>query len=74
MSSKKIKTNEPVANFFLLNFNYAKLNSDEAFKVFIGNNILLRKMDTYGINNSLRLTIGNEQENIKFLDILEKNF
>ena len=60
--------------FFLLNFNDAKLNSDEAFKVFLGNNILLRKMDTYGINNSLRLTIGNEQENIKFLDILEKNF
>ena len=74
MSLKKIKTNEPVANFFLLNFNSAKLNSDEAFKVFMGNNILLRKMDTYGINNSLRLTIGNDQENIKFLDVLEKNF
>ncbi len=72
--SKKIKTNDPVANFFLLNFDNAKLNSSEAFKVFIGNNILLRKMDSYGIKNSLRLTIGNEDENKKFLDILEKNF
>ena len=34
IKSKKIKTNEPVANFFLLNFENAKLNSEEAFKVF----------------------------------------
>ena len=74
IKSKKIKTNEPVANFFLLNFDNAKLNSEEAFKVFLGNNILLRKMDTYGIKNSLRLTVGNEEENTKFIEILEKNF
>ena len=71
---KKIKTNEPVANFFLLNFDNAKLNSEEAFKLFLGNNILLRKMDTYDIKNSLRLTVGNEEENTKFIEILEKNF
>jgi len=74
INSKKIKINDPVANFFLLNFDKAKLNSDMAFKIFIDNNILLRKMDTYGINNSLRLTIGNDDENQKFLDILENNF
>ena len=74
IKSKKIKTNEPVANFFLLNFENAKLNSEEAFKVFLGSNILLRKMDAYGIKNSLRLTIGKEEENAKFIEILEKNF
>ena len=74
INSKKIKTNEPVANFFLLNFDNAKLNSEEAFKVFLGSNILLRKMDAYGIKNSLRLTIGKEEENEKFIEILEKNF
>tara|TARA_A100001037_G_scaffold291380_1_gene305415 strand:+ start:197 stop:1270 length:1074 start_codon:yes stop_codon:yes gene_type:complete len=74
IKSKKIKTNEPVANFFLLNFDNAKLNSEQAFKVFLGKNILLRKMDTYGIKNSLRLTVGNEEENTKFIEILEKNF
>ena len=55
IKSKKIKTNEPVANFFLLNFDNAKLNSEEAFKVFLGKNILLRKMDTYGIKNSFKV-------------------
>ena len=74
IKSKKIITNEPVANFFLLNFDNAKLNSNQAFNLFLKNNILLRKMDSYGINNALRLTIGNDEENIKFLDILEKNF
>lgn len=72
--TKNIKTNEPVANFFLLNFDNAKHNEKEAYKIFSENNILLRKMNSYGINNSLRLTIGNEEANNKFLDILEKNF
>ncbi len=74
IKKKKIITNEPVANFFLLNFDEAKLNSNDAYKIFMKNNILLRKMDSYGINNSLRLTVGNEVENKKFLDVLERNF
>ena len=72
--SKNIKTNEPVANFFLLNFEKAKLNSDKAFEIFLNNKILLRKMDSYGIKNSLRLTIGTDEENEQFLNILESNF
>ncbi len=74
VNSKKIVTYEPVANFFLLNFDHAKFTSEEAFRIFAENNILLRKMDSYEIDNSLRLTIGNDNENKKFLDILEKNF
>ena len=71
---KNIKTNEPVANFLLLNFNNAKVNSEKAFEIFINNKILLRKMNAYNIENSLRLTVGTEEENNKFLDILENNF
>jgi len=74
ISSKNIITNDPVANFFLLNFDNAKLNSEQAFDIFINNKILLRKMNTYGIKNSLRATIGTDEENKTFLDILDKNF
>jgi len=74
ISSKNIITNDPVANFFLLNFDNAKLNSEQAFDIFINNKILLRKMNTYGIKNSLRITIGTDEENKTFLDILDKNF
>ena len=63
-----------MANFFLLNFDNAKLNSEQAFDIFINNKILLRKMNTYGIKNSLRVTIGTNEENKTFLDILDKNF
>ncbi|EMH80845.1 PLP-dependent enzyme, histidinol-phosphate/aromatic aminotransferase or cobyric acid decarboxylase [alpha proteobacterium HIMB114] len=74
ISSKNIIANDPVANFFLLNFDNAKLNSEQAFDIFINNKILLRKMNTYGIKNSLRVTIGTDEENKTFLDILDKNF
>jgi len=74
ISLKNIETNDPVANFFLLNFDKAKLNSEQAFDIFIKNKILLRKMNSYGIKNSLRVTIGTEEENRTFLDILDKNF
>ena len=72
--SKNILTNDPAANFFLLNFEKAKLNSERAFDIFIKNKILLRKMNSYGIKNSLRVTIGNDKENKIFLDVLENNF
>ena len=34
--------------------------------------ILVRKMEVYKIKNSLRVTIGNSKENIKFLKALKK--
>ena len=34
--------------------------------------ILVRKMEVYKIKNSLRVTIGNSKENIKFLRALKK--
>ena len=66
----KIKTNEPTANFFLMNFDETKINSDEAFEKLANKRLILRKMTQYKIPNSLRLTIGNEQANKHFIQAI----
>ena len=62
-----IKTNIPTANFFLMNFDEAKINSDEAFEKLAAKKLILRKMTQYKIPNALRLTIGNNEVNEHFL-------
>ena len=49
-----------------MNFDRVKINSDQIFKKLASKRLILRKMDQYKIKNSLRLTIGNEQENRAF--------
>ena len=63
----KIETNMPSANFFLMNFDRAKINSNEAFKKLANKRLILRQMAQYKIPNSLRLTIGNVEENKHFI-------
>ena len=63
----KIATNEPTANFFLMNFDKTKINSEEAFEKLANKRLILRKMDQYKIPNSLRLTIGNNNANEHFI-------
>ena len=58
-----IKTNEPAANFFLINFDETKINSDEAFKKLADKRLILRKMTQYKMLSALRITIGNEEAN-----------
>jgi histidinol-phosphate aminotransferase len=62
-----IKTNEPAANFFLINFDETTINSDEAFEKLVTKKLILRKMTQYKISNSLRLTIGNKEANEHFI-------
>ena len=62
-----IKTNEPGVNFFLMNFDEAKINSDEAFEKLAADKLIVRKMTQYKIPNSLRLTIGNKEANENFI-------
>ena len=62
-----IKTNEPAANFFLMNFDETKINSEEAFEKFAAKKLILRKMTQYKISNALRLTIGNKEVNEHFI-------
>tara|TARA_B100001123_G_scaffold189151_1_gene215995 strand:- start:3979 stop:5058 length:1080 start_codon:yes stop_codon:yes gene_type:complete len=66
----KIKTNEPAANFFLMNFDNLKINSDEIFKRLANKGIILRKMTQYKIKNTLRLTIGSQESNKLFIKII----
>jgi len=70
----KIKTNEPTANFFLMNFDETKINSDEAFEKLASKRLILRKMIQYKIPNALRLTIGNEQANEHFIQSVRNIF
>ena len=67
----KILTNKPSANFFLMNFDKAKINSDVAFKKLANKRLILRKMTQYKIPNSLRVTIGNKKANELFIKTIE---
>jgi len=68
----KIDTNETHANFFLLKFDDVKLSSNFIFKALLKSGILVRKMDIYGIKNSLRVTIGTSKENKKFIKAIKR--
>ena len=67
-----IETNKSFTNFLLINFDKVKKNSSVIFKLLAGAGILVRKMDNYGIKNSLRVTIGKNEENKKLILKLKK--
>ena len=67
LEENKILSNEPTANFFLINFDKTKISSNEAFQELAKERLILRKMEQYKISNSLRLTIGNEKANEHFI-------
>ena len=69
-----IQTNKPTTNFFLMNFDETKINSDEAFEKLADNRLLLRKMMQYKIPNALRLTIGNKKSNELFVECIRSIF
>ena len=58
-----IDTNKSFTNFLLINFDKIKKNSNKVFKLLANAGILVRKMNSYGIKNSLRVTIGKNYEN-----------
>ena len=70
----KIQTNEPTTNFFLMNFNETKINSDETFEKLANNRLLLRKMTQYKIPNALLLTIGDKESNELFVECIRSIF
>ena len=70
----KIKSNEPSANFFLMNFNDIKINSDSAFEKLANRRLILRKMTQYKMPDALRITIGNEKDNEHFIKSLGSVF
>jgi histidinol-phosphate aminotransferase len=70
----KIETNKTSVNFHLINFNRVKLTSKQVFTALAKAGILLRQMDVYSLKNSLRVTIGNNKENIRLLSEIKKIF
>ena len=69
-----IATNKTNVNFFLLNFDFVNKSSSQVFNKLANSGILVRQMDVYSIKKSLRVTIGNNYENKKFIKTLRKIF
>ena len=67
-----IETNFSYGNFLLVNFNKIRKNSKKIFLKLAKSGILVRKMEVYKIKNSLRITIGNNSENKKFIKIIRR--
>ncbi len=67
-----IHTNRTSVNFLLINFDRVKKNSKQVFFALAKKGILLRQMDVYSLKNSLRVTIGNNKENLKLISELKK--
>ena len=67
-----INTNRTSVNFLLINFDRIKKTSKQVFFALAKKGILLRQMDVYSIKNSLRVTIGNNKENLKLISELKK--
>ena len=74
MNLYNIKTNEIVPNFFLLDFKNCKLSANFVEKKLEASGIILREMNSYGIKNCLRLTIGNNKENLLLINKFKKIF
>ena len=67
-----ISTNRTSVNFLLINFNRVRKTSKQVFYSLAKKGILLRQMDVYSIKNSLRVTVGNNKENLKLIVELKK--
>jgi len=67
-----VHTNKTSVNFSLINFDKVKKTSKQVFHSLAKKGILLRQMDPYLIKNSLRVTVGNNKENLKFIIELKK--
>lgn len=67
-----INTNKSFTNFLLINFDKVKKNSNKIFKLLAASGILVRKMDSYKIKNSLRITVGKSDENKKLIFKIKK--
>ena len=57
-----------ITNFLLIKFpNKDKYNAQEAENFLAKKGILVRGMKVYGLLDHLRVSIGNEEENLKFM-------
>ena len=67
-----ISTNKISANFLFLNFDQSKISAKYFYEKLKQKGIILRStVDGYGIKNKLRLTIGSNEENLKFMNAVK---
>ena len=70
-----VTTNEVTANFLLLNFDKTNFSAKYVLKKLKLKGIILRSTEEgYKIKNKLRLTIGSNKENIKFINTIKGIF
>ena len=70
-----IFSNKVSANFLLLNFDKCKFSANYVFKMLESKKIILRSTKNgYNIKNRLRLTIGSNKENAKFIKAISNIF
>ena len=58
-----------VANFILVDVNR---DGAEVFKAMLKFGVIIREMKQYGLNNFIRVTIGTQKENERFVRVLRK--
>jgi histidinol-phosphate aminotransferase len=70
-----IFSNEVTTNFLLLSFDKCKFSANYVFKRLQSKRIILRSVESgYNIKNKLRLTIGSNKENTKFIKAIKSIF
>ena len=65
-----IKHYPSVANFILLDFVTTK-KCQIINQLLLDNGVILREMSSYNLPSCLRMTIGNEEENLRVVELLE---
>ncbi len=60
-----------ITNFLLIRFPSNRYNAQNAESFLASKGILVRGMKVYGLSNHLRVSIGNEEENFKFIKELK---
>ena len=72
LKTYNISTNKISANFLFLNFDQSKTSAKYFYEKLKQKGIILRStVDGYGIKNKLRLTIGSNEENLKFMNAVK---
>ena len=71
LTKMNIKTHPSVANFILIDFESEK-KCQEVNQFLLKKGVILREMSAYKLQNCLRMTIGTQKENLKFLKLLKQ--
>jgi histidinol-phosphate aminotransferase len=75
LENYNIFSNKVTANFLLLDFDKCKFSANYVFKMLQLKKIILRSTEKgYKIKNKLRLTIGSNKENTKFIKAIKSIF